>query len=148
MRHKSFDITLSNGIKFKLTRNGPGWMASSPHGSEIKLLREADGRIPECYLQEIREALNAFSRDVSEPIADPPKIAEFLLTSFMKPSHAEAVMGDLNEHFALDCEQLGPKRAARLYWARTLRSLWPLLWRAMGKALKWGAVIAAVRRLF
>ncbi len=39
-------------------------------------------------------------------------------------------------------------RAVRLYSARTLRSLWPLLRRAIGKALKWGAVIATVRRLF
>jgi hypothetical protein len=31
---------------------------------------------------------------------------------------------------------------------RMLRSLWPLPRRAIGEALKWGAVIAAVKRLF
>jgi hypothetical protein len=58
------------------------------------------------------------------------------------------VIGALNERFIRDCEKLGRPRAVRLYWARTLRSLWPLLRRAIGKALKWGAVIATVRRLF
>ncbi len=57
-------------------------------------------------------------------------------------------MGDLNERFTRDCEKLGGPRAVRLYWARTLRSLWPLLRRASAKVLRWGAVIAAVRRLF
>jgi hypothetical protein len=42
----------------------------------------------------------------------------------------------------------GRGRAARLYWARTLRSLGPLLWRAIAKALRWGVVLAALRRLF
>src|SRR5258708_15480863 len=42
----------------------------------------------------------------------------------------------------------GRDYAVRWYWTDTLRSLWPLLRRAIGKALKWGAVIATVRRLF
>jgi hypothetical protein len=79
---------------------------------------------------------------------DPPQIAEFLLTALASSSHAEAAIGDLNERFTSECQQLGERRAARLYWARTLRSLWPLLVRVCGKALKWGAVIATVRRLF
>ena len=79
---------------------------------------------------------------------DPPKIAEFLLTALATTRHAEAAVGDLNERFTDECEKLGRRRAVRLYWARTLRSLWPLLRRAIGKALKWGAVIAAVRRIF
>jgi hypothetical protein len=58
------------------------------------------------------------------------------------------MVGDLNERFANERDKLGRCRAVRLYWARTLRSLWPLLRRAIGKALKWGAVIAAARRLF
>jgi hypothetical protein len=79
---------------------------------------------------------------------DPPKIAEFLLTALSSPSRADAIIGDLNERFADECEKLGRDRAVRLYCARTLRSLGPLLRRAIGKALKWGAVIAAFRRLF
>ena len=79
---------------------------------------------------------------------DPPKIAEFLLTALSSPSRGEAMVGDLNECFAEEREKFGRDRAVRLYWARTVRSLWPLLRRAIGKALKWGAVIAAVRRMF
>jgi predicted DNA-binding protein (UPF0251 family) len=71
---------------------------------------------------------------------DPPRLAEFLLTLVMPPSRADAVTGDLNEHFARDYKELGRRRAVRLYWARTLPSLWPLLRRAIGKAMKWGAI--------
>jgi hypothetical protein len=78
----------------------------------------------------------------------PPKLAEFLLTALATTRAAEAMIGDLNERFADECKKFGRDRAVRLYWARTLRSLWPLLRRAIGKALKWGAVIAAARRLF
>ncbi len=79
---------------------------------------------------------------------DSPKIAEFLLTMILQSSRADAVIGDLNEYFTRECKEFGRDRAVRLYWARTLRSLWPLLRRAIGKALKWGAVIATMRRLF
>jgi hypothetical protein len=79
---------------------------------------------------------------------DPPELAEFALTLFATTRHAEAMVGDLNERFTDECQKLGRSRAVRLYWARTLRSLWPLLKRAIGKAVKWGAVITAARRLF
>jgi len=78
----------------------------------------------------------------------PPKIAEFLLAVLLRPSRADAVVGDLNERFDGAVEKFGRHRSARMYWGWTLRSLWPLLGRAIGKALKWGAVIATVRRLF
>jgi hypothetical protein len=76
----------------------------------------------------------------------PPKIAEFLLIALLSRARADGVTGDLNERFTRDCDDLGRRRAIWQYWARTLRSLWPLLWRAMSKALKWGAVIDALRR--
>jgi hypothetical protein len=75
-------------------------------------------------------------------------LAEFLLTLFAATHHAEAVIGDLNERFGDECRKIGRPRAIRLYWARTLRSLWPLMRRASGKVLKWGAVISMVRRIF
>jgi hypothetical protein len=78
---------------------------------------------------------------------DPPKIAEFLLITFATTRYAAHAVGDRNEVFARECKELGRNRAARRYWAHALRSLGPLLWRAMGKAVKWGAVIAAVKRL-
>jgi len=37
---------------------------------------------------------------------DPPKLAEFLLSAFATTRRAEAAIGDLNEHFARDCEKL------------------------------------------
>ncbi len=54
---------------------------------------------------------------------------------------------DLNERFADEYQKFGRDRAVRIYWARTLRSLLPLAWRALGKVVKWGALIATLRRL-
>jgi hypothetical protein len=79
---------------------------------------------------------------------DPPKIAEFLLIAFATTRYAAHVVGDRNEVFARECKELGRDRAVKRYWANTLRSLWPLLTRAIERALKWGYVIAALRRLF
>ena len=80
--------------------------------------------------------------------SEPPWLAEFLLTMLLKPSHVDGVTGDLNERFASECRDLGQRRAIWRYWRRAFDSLWPLMRRAIGKALKWGAVIAAVKRLF
>ena len=74
--------------------------------------------------------------DCEEEAPQPPKWAEFFLTALACSRHAEAAIGDLNERFAGECEQFGAKRAARLYWARTARSIVPLLLRAVGKVLK------------
>jgi hypothetical protein len=81
-------------------------------------------------------------------IENPPMLAEFLLTMLLNPSHAAGATGDLRECFDSECRSLGQRRAVWLYWRRTFESLWPLLRRATAKALKWAAVIAAIRRLF
>jgi hypothetical protein len=78
--------------------------------------------------------------------SEPPIIAESLLIMFAPARRADHVIGDLEERFTRECEELGRRRAVCRYWARTLHSLWPLLRRAIGKALKWGAVIDTVRR--
>jgi len=90
----------------------------------------------------------AFRLDVApfpSPSPAPPKWAEVIFIA-LKPAAAEAILGDLNERFVDDCERLGPARARRHYRARVLRSLLPLVRRALGRALKWGALIAAVRK--
>jgi hypothetical protein len=70
-------------------------------------------------------------------------LAEFLLTVFATTRSADAMIGDLNERFTGECREFGRDRTVRLYWARTLRSLPPLVWRAIGKV-----VVAAVKRFF
>jgi hypothetical protein len=109
---------------------------------------------------EFFEAFDSFERTFRAPpaknapppsqpsinVQGPPKIAEFLLTAMATTRTAEAMVGDLNERFTHDCEKLGRPRAVRLYRARTLRSLAPLLRRAIGKALKWGVVVTTVKR--
>jgi hypothetical protein len=53
------------------------------------------------------------------------------------------MIGDLNERFSHECEEFDRDRAVRLYWARTLRSVGPLLRRAIAKV-----VITMVKRIF
>jgi hypothetical protein len=85
-------------------------------------------------------------REILQPkttATDPPVLAEFLLTLLATTRRADAMIGDLNERFTRECREFGRDRAVRLYWARALRSLGPLLWRAIGKV-----VISAVKRIF
>ena len=65
----------------------------------------------------------------SEPdtAAEPPALAEFLVGALLPNAKSDAAIGDLNERFERDCQEYGAARARRLYWSRTLRSLWPLL---------------------
>ena len=81
-------------------------------------------------------------------VSEPPKLAEFCLTSLLSERLADALIGDLNERFNRDCQQLGAARACRLYWARTLRSAWPLMRRYAARVVKWGFVLENVRRFF
>src|SRR5229473_3743494 len=122
-------------------------LGASLRHSAVKLAEWAgwldfvDGNIVRHYFDALRLA------DTGRPLrlADtaPPKFAEFLLTALATARAAEAMIGDLNERFADECQKFGPRRAVRLYWARTLRSLWPLLMRAIARALRRNAVIAA-----
>jgi hypothetical protein len=81
------------------------------------------------------------SNTIAKP--DPPKFAEFLLTLLATTQRADAMIGDLNERFTRECREFSRASAVRLYWARTLHSLPPLVWRAIGKV-----VLAVVERFF
>jgi hypothetical protein len=154
MKGPSVNIILSNRVKLTVTRTGPDtWQIFGIEQVE----RTPNGQLVEPYTSEVRTAVEIFSEAIRQNVnagtatqdhREPPKIAEFLLTALLSRARADALTGDLEERFTRDCEELGRRRAVRLYWARTLRSLWPLLRRATAKALKWGAVIATVRRMF
>lgn len=79
---------------------------------------------------------------------EPPKIAEVCLAAFLNGAKGDALLGDLSERFEQDCERFGTGRARRLYWSRTIRSLWPLMRRGAARAIKWGIVVDSVRRFF
>lgn len=85
---------------------------------------------------------------VAHDASNPPAVAEFLLRVCATSKHQEAALGDMNERFAQDCADRGMRRARLLYWAGTLRSLFPLATRLVGRALKWAAVMDAIRRHF
>jgi hypothetical protein len=88
-----------------------------------------------------------FMRETTVAPNTPPKLAEFMLVLLAKSAQREAALGDLNELFEADCAKLGCSRAARIYWARALRSAWPLLRRAISRALRWATVVALLKRL-
>ena len=75
--------------------------------------------------------------------AEPPGVAEFLLELFITSKRCQALIGDMRERFARYSVELGRKRAARRYWAHTVRTLFPLLRRSIARAIKWGAFIDA-----
>lgn len=78
-----------------------------------------------------------------------PKWAGVVLTVFAKSPHAaEAAIGCMHERFARDCAKYGVRHATIYCWADTARSLWPLLRRTIGRAVKLAAIISAVKRLF
>ena len=79
---------------------------------------------------------------------EPPRIAEFLTAFMAHPAHVDAAVGDLNERFHRDLATYGYRRAKRFYWARTLRSILPLLRRAIGRLIKWGLIVDVVKRFF
>jgi hypothetical protein len=79
---------------------------------------------------------------------EPPVRAEFCLSLLFSGVKGEALLGDLNERFNEDCKRYGGKRARRLYWARTLHSLWPLFRLVIARAIKCTIVINTVRRFF
>jgi hypothetical protein len=79
----------------------------------------------------------------------PPKCAGLFLTIFAKsPAAAESAIGDMHERFARDCAKYGVRHARLYCWADTLHSLGPLIGRALGRAIKWAAILSAVKRYF
>jgi hypothetical protein len=79
---------------------------------------------------------------------EPPPLAEFFLGLCARTNSHKAVLGDLNETFNRNCAQLGRRRACRLYWAKALQSLLPLLWGTVGRLAKWAVIVDAIKRHF
>jgi hypothetical protein len=95
--------------------------------------------------------LSEASKDGERPVArsevkvdaEPPATPEFLLEVFLRSKRGQALIGDMREKFACECVELGRTRAVRRYWAQTVRSLWPLLRRAVARTIKLGVLIDA-----
>jgi hypothetical protein len=77
----------------------------------------------------------------------PPPLAEFALHLLIGAKAREGLVGDLAERFSHNVTLLGARRAKRLYWAESIRSLAPLIWRLMKRAGVWALLYAALRRL-
>ena len=81
-------------------------------------------------------------------VSEPPGLAEFMVGLLLSGAKREAALGDFDEVFRQDCDRFGGRRARRLYWARAIRSVWPLLRRVAGRLIRWGALAELVRRYF
>jgi hypothetical protein len=88
------------------------------------------------------------SAEQAHDASNPPAVPEFLLRLLATSKHREAVLGDLNERFALNCAKRGFSRARMLYWAEAAQSLLPMFGRLLGRFLKWAAIADAIRRHF
>jgi hypothetical protein len=82
------------------------------------------------------------------PRVEPPPLGEFLLHLCARTKRQQAALGDLNETFNQNCAQLDRARATRLYWAEVLRSVGPLIVRVLGRLVKWGAILDAIKTHF
>jgi putative ABC transport system permease protein len=61
-------------------------------------------------------------------LAQPPRLAERLLASRVRPEERPMVLGDLAEQFHRRCRERGPLRAATWYWSAALGLSWGLWW--------------------
>jgi hypothetical protein len=84
------------------------------------------------------------SKDAQAP--NPPPIPHDLLRPFARSKRDLAAIGDINELYDRDRARFGRARARRLYWAETLKFLWPLLGRAFSRVIKWAVIIDALKR--
>jgi hypothetical protein len=98
-------------------------------------------------LQELGRAVECAR--IAAEVHRPPRWAGFLFTVFAKsPDAADAAIGCMHERFVRDCAKYGVRHATFYCWAGTVHSLWPLFRRAIGRAVKWAAIISAVKRYF
>jgi hypothetical protein len=77
---------------------------------------------------------------------EPYPAAEFLITAIVPKRRRDALLGDLEERFARDCEKFDLDRARRRYSAGVANILLRLAWPAL-KRLRWWALLAAAWRL-
>lgn len=75
---------------------------------------------------------------------EPSRLLEFCLRLFFSRATCEAILGDLDEQFDLDCTRFGRKRAQVLRACDLTRSLWPFISGAVRKLVRWGAFASAV----
>jgi hypothetical protein len=113
-------------------------------GTVAEEVKAADAAAPLCWI---------FNQNVANSGEHKTKRSD-LLAVLGKPTQAQPLYyHDLERHNrrvgGLDAPVLrSPGRARWQFWARTLQGIWPLLRRAIGRALRWVVIIAAVRRLF
>ena len=134
--------TTGSTIRIGRSENDDHWVVTVYRSSLVIARFQAPGNLSEKDLVEMTSSLLA---QASEQ-ADPPAFAEFLLESFLTSKRGQALVGDMRERFGRECIELGRKRAERRYWAQTVRSLWPLLRRAIARMIKWGAFVDAFWR--
>ena len=80
------------------------------------------------------------SNEVGSERRLPPALAEWCLILVTNPRQLELLIGDLEEDFNRHCDKFGDRRARRIYWAGTLRSVRPLFLQTIKRL--WTAFVA------
>lgn len=68
------------------------------------------------------------------PVAQPPKIAAWLLSAFALEGRAEVIQGDLGEEFSVFASKSGIAAARRWYWKQTMQAMPHLFWNGVRAA--------------
>lgn len=77
----------------------------------------------------------------------PPAIAETVIMMLAKDAKSCAAnIGDMEEQFHIDAARYGVRRARRMYWAQTLRSIEPLAWQAVKRLGVAAAALAGAKK--
>jgi hypothetical protein len=139
-------------VKRKLTRAQKKGLLRYHFGDEASRAMAAmqfEHLVVQTQLQALEQWQKQKDENLVRPMnrIEPPAVAEFLFLLFVDSERAESIQGCLNERFSGDCASFGCARARRRYWASVIRSLWPLLRRAVAHAVKWAAVLSALKRL-
>jgi hypothetical protein len=122
----------------------------SPHRLDVRLSLPTRSRdtTPQITWTDTKHGISAIP---TVPSALPPVNAEFLLHALLSKEEQEAAIGDFLEHYARRLARLGERRARIWAYAEALRTVWPVVKRAMAKISGISGTIAAaewVRRHF
>ena len=89
---------------------------------------------------------NANVKGIYNFARDPPMVAETLIMFFSKSKTVDDHIGDLEELFRRNLNRFGVKRARRLYWAETFRSIRPMVWPALKRLLVATAAVSGFKK--
>jgi hypothetical protein len=78
-----------------------------------------------------QDTLGHFGVGQEKKANEPPAAPEWIVSCLVPKKTRDAILGDMKERFHDNLDQGSSARAKRLYWADAVRSVAPLVWRAI-----------------